>query len=423
MTNFSYLVALLSVVFLFSCSSEEKLPEKEVTKEVDSTKVNRNEYGLNVDTLQTIEGEVDRNQTLADILLPHGITYPRINKIAKLSKKVFDVRKIKRGNTFKIYTSPDTSKNVHYFVYDESPLTYVVYDLKDSINIYKGKKNVNIKERTVTGVIESSLYETLTSQNVSPLLAIKLSEVFAWQIDFFRVQKGDSFKAIFTEKYVDTSFIGVERVVAAKFTHIDNEFYAFEFEQNGELDYFDEKGQSLRKEFLKAPLKYSRISSGYSYRRYHPILHKYRAHRGIDYAAPRGTPVQSVGDGVVTYRGRKGGAGNYIKIRHNGTYSSGYMHLWKYAKGLHVGKKVKQGEVIGYVGSTGLSTGPHLDFRFWRNGALINYLKVEFPPSHPVNKENQIRYFTYKDFMKAKLDSLKYEAEIKENSKKLSAGG
>lgn len=422
MKKFSCSVSLLflALVFLIGCSSKEKFPEKEPKKKKEVVeRVSKNEYGLVTDTLKVVEDEVGRNQTLANILLPYGISYPAINKIAQLSKEVFNVRKIKRGNTYKVYFEKDTSHTVHYFVYDASPLDYVVYDLTDSIRIYKGKKEVTLNERAITGVIENSLYETLTSQNVSPLLAIKLSEVFAWQIDFFRVQRGDSFKAIFTEKYVDTSFIGVERVIAAKFTHIGSEYYAFKFKQNGELDYFDEHGQSLRKEFLKAPLKYSRISSGYSYRRYHPILHKYRAHRGIDYAAPRGTPVQAVGDGVVAYKGRKGGAGNYVKIRHNGTYSSGYMHLWKYAKGLHVGKKVKQGEVFAYVGSTGLSTGPHLDFRFWRNGALVNYLKVDFPPSHPVSKENKISYLTYKDYMKAKLDSLKLDEE---QSKKLAAG-
>jgi murein DD-endopeptidase MepM/ murein hydrolase activator NlpD len=223
-------------------------------------------------------------------------------------------------------------------------------------------------------------------KNADPNLANKMSEIYAWTIDFFGLQKGDSYKVIYDRYFVEDQYIGLGKVQAAKFNHGGSNLYAFYFEQNGSGDYFDEEGNSLQRTFLKAPLRYSRISSHFSNSRMHPVLKIRRPHHGIDYAAPSGTPVHTVGDGVIVKKGyQKRGGGNYVKVKHNGTYSTTYMHLKGFAKGIKVGKHVKQGDLPGYVGQTGLATGPHLDFRFYRNGKAVNPLKVESPPSKPID--------------------------------------
>jgi murein DD-endopeptidase MepM/ murein hydrolase activator NlpD len=225
------------------------------------------------------------------------------------------------------------------------------------------------------------------------MLAIELSEIFAWSIDFFGIQQGDRYKVIYQESFVDSQSIGITRIMGAWFYHNETDFWAIPFVQGGERSFFDEKGNSLRKAFLKAPLRYSRISSGFSHSRLHPILKIRRPHHGVDYAAPAGTPVLTVGDGVVTAVGyQRNGGGNYVKIKHNSVYSTTYMHLSRFGKGIRQGVYVKQGDIIGYVGSTGLSSGPHLDFRFYRNGSAVNPLRVEAPPVEPVEEENTAAY-------------------------------
>jgi murein DD-endopeptidase MepM/ murein hydrolase activator NlpD len=231
------------------------------------------------------------------------------------------------------------------------------------------------------------------------MLAIELSEIFAWSIDFFGIQRGDQYKVIYQESFVDSQSIGITKVMGAWFYHNDTDFWAIPFTQGGERSFFDEKGNSLRKAFLKAPLRYSRISSGFSHSRMHPILKIRRPHHGVDYAAPAGTPVQTVGDGVITAVGyQRNGGGNYVKIKHNSVYSTTYMHLSRFGKGIRQGVYVKQGDVIGYVGSTGLASGPHLDFRFYRNGSAVNPLRVEAPPVEPVEEENLAAYQVVSSF-------------------------
>ena len=232
----------------------------------------------------------------------------------------------------------------------------------------------------------------MTDRRVNPMLAVRLSEIYAWSIDFFGLQKGDSMRVIYDELFVDSSSLGIGRIEGAYFRHAGVDFWAIPFMQDSTWDFFDEKGQSLRKAFLKAPLRYSRISSRFSNSRYHPILKIRRPHHGVDYAAPTGTPVHAIGDGLVVFKGWNTGGGNAIKIKHNGVYTTSYMHLHGYAKGLHKGSYVKQGDVIGYVGSTGLATGPHLDFRVYKNGVAIDPLKMKAPPVEPVKEENLSRF-------------------------------
>ncbi|MCG8700296.1 MAG: peptidoglycan DD-metalloendopeptidase family protein [Bacteroidales bacterium] len=260
----------------------------------------------------------------------------------------------------------------------------------DTLIVSNGNKPVSIKQKKVTGKIESSLWNALVGRQNDPMLANELSEIFAWSIDFFGLQENDSFSIVFDEKYVDTLYVGFADVHAAYFKHSGSDFYAIPFVQDSSRSFFDENGKSLRKAFLKAPLKFSRISSRFSHSRLHPILKIRRPHHGVDYAAPSGTPVYAIGDGKIikAARGYNNGAGNMIKIRHNSVYTTAYIHLKGFAKGIKTGTYVKQGQLIGYVGSTGLSTGPHLDFRFYQNGKPIDPLKVKAPPVEPVKEEN-----------------------------------
>jgi murein DD-endopeptidase MepM/ murein hydrolase activator NlpD len=298
------------------------------------------------------------------------------------------VRRLQAGKPYRVYRNAWLGK-ARYLVYRPSAVEYVVFDVRFPERSFVGAREVQTAWRTVEGTITHSLYQSLDDAGAHPSLALALSEVFAWQVDFFRIQRGDRFRVVFEERRVDGRRIEPGKVVAARFAHHEDDYFAFRFDAGdagdaGASAYFDENGNSLRKALLKAPLRYSRISSHYSRRRLHPVLKRYRPHLGVDYAAPYGTPVRSVGDGKVLFAARKGGNGNYVKIRHNATYTTGYLHLQRFAEGVRPGARVKQGQVIGYVGSTGLSTGPHLDYRFWKNGAAINPLAVDLPPGEPV---------------------------------------
>lgn len=341
-------------------------------------------YDIKVNNLEVEVDTVDSGECLSTVLLSSGLNNQIIHQLITSCDTLFDVRKFRKGN---IYTKMYSDSSLRYFVYEINIADYLVFDLNDSIPfVYKGQKEISYVERKEKGVIESSLWNAMVDNNIDPNVAIALSEVYAWSIDFFGLQKGDYFKIVYTEKYVDTMSVGFESIDYVVFNHIGQDYYAIPFEQDEILQFFDENGKSTRKAFLKAPLKYSRISSHFSQGRRHPILKIIRPHHGVDYAAPVGTPVHSIGDGVVVKQGYSGGAGNMITIKHNATYRSSYMHLSRYAKGISAGSRVRQGQVIGYVGSSGLSTGPHLDFRVYKNGTPINPLKMISPPTAPVKK-------------------------------------
>jgi murein DD-endopeptidase MepM/ murein hydrolase activator NlpD len=349
-------------------------------------------YGIPLGSFEVQTGRVGRNETLSDLLLPHEVSLAEIYNISLLPDSLLDERKIKRGNTYAFFSPLDQDGEdvTTYFVYEKDPLHFVKVGIRpDSIWGENGTKALDRRLQVATGTIETSLWESMIEQGTNPMLAVELSEIFAWSIDFFGIQQGDRYKVIYYESYVDSLSIGVDQVFGAWFFHNQTEFWAIPFVQDGVRSYFDEQGNSLRKAFLKAPLRYSRISSGFSNSRLHPILKIRRPHHGVDYAAPEGTPVHTVGDGVVTGVGyQKNGGGNYVKIKHNSVYSTTYMHLSRFGKGIRSGVYVKQGDVIGYVGMTGLASGPHLDFRFYKNGSAVNPLKVEAPPVEPIKQEN-----------------------------------
>ena len=367
------------------------------------------EFGIITDSFDLIESTIKPNEFLANLLLPHNIDYVTIDQVAKKSKDIFDVRRLAAGKKYSIFKSKDSLQKAQYFVYQPNAIDYVVYDLRDSIQIRKGQKEVRIQVKSVGGIINSSLYETLQQQNSSPALAVKLADIFAWSIDFYRIQKGDWFKAIYEVQYVDDEPIGTGRILAVEFSHFDKPYFGFYFDQDGKEDYFDEKANSLRKAFLKSPLKFSRLSSRYTMRRFHPVQKRWKAHLGTDYAAPTGTPIMSTGDGVVIAASYTRGNGKYVKVKHNSAYTTQYLHMSR--RNVKVGQHVRQGDIIGFVGSTGLATGPHVCYRFWKNGKQVDHLREDFPSAEPIKSENKIRFEQEKEMWMKKLDSIQLEKE------------
>jgi len=365
-------------------------------------------YGVVVDSMVVIEDKIKRNQNISEILSNYNISSESIYKLAKASKEVFDVRKIAANKKYTLICTPDSMKTARAMIYEHNPVEYVVFNLLDSITVEKKAKEITIEEKSISGTIESSLAVTMNELGLSPQLTNDFVDVFAWQIDFFRLQKGDRFKLIYEDHMVDGKSVAIGDIKAIYFEHFGNPYYAYHFDQGSGIDYFDEKGNSLRKALLKYPLKFTRISSRYSGRRYHPVQKRYKAHRGTDFAAPRGTPIRSVGDGIVLEARYSKYNGNYVKIRHNATYTTQYLHMSKIASGLKPGQRVKQEQTIGYVGSTGLATGNHLCYRFWKNGVQIDALKVDLPPSEPIAEENRDDFKIGIEVLKEKLDKIEF---------------
>jgi murein DD-endopeptidase MepM/ murein hydrolase activator NlpD len=376
----------------------KRIPEtKEIVISIPEPKIL---YGLRSDSFHLEESFVGRNENLSNILTDRGVSQKVVDNIARNSLPVFDVHKMKAGNRFTVFYSPDSTRFPHYLVYENNAVEYYVFNLtNDSVKVTAGKKEVISKRRIASGIINSSLWNTIKENNLSPTLALELSEIYAWTIDFFGIQRGDRFRVIYDEDFIGDESIGIGKIYSASFTHEGVEYYAICFMQGDGDSYFDEKGNNLRKSFLKSPLKFSaRISSRFSSSRFHPILRISRPHYGVDYAAPAGTPVFTIGEGVVTQKGyQANGGGNYLKIRHNSIYETTYMHLSRFAAGIHPGSRVRQGEMIGFVGSTGLATGPHLDFRVYMAGFPVDPLKIKSPPAEPVRSENFSRFISVRD--------------------------
>ncbi|MCF8360318.1 MAG: M23 family metallopeptidase [Prolixibacteraceae bacterium] len=366
-------------------------------------------WGICIDSLIIDSLVVKRNQNLSDILMKRGISAYTIDRLVKNSKNIFDVRRIRSGNDYYLL-SPDTAGVPLYMVYEESLRDYCVFHLTDSLYTTRGQKNVDTTTCRLSGIIETSLWNSFSDRGVNPVLAIRLSDIYAWTIDFFGIQKGDRYKVIYDELYVEDRFAGFGKIHAAVFENMGVSVNAYYFASGGQSGYFDSEGNSLRKAFLKAPLNFSRISSRYSRSRMHPILKYRRPHLGVDYAAPKGTPVYSIGDGVVVKKAyQKRGGGYYLTIKHNSVYTSQYMHLNGYARGMAPGVRVTQGQLIGYVGKTGLATGPHLDFRIYKNGSPVDPLRVKAPPVEPVSEENMAAFVQLRDSLGIRLEAIPFE--------------
>ncbi len=398
-------IILLPVINFLVEKPEQELEIQEIKIE-EIIPIIKMEYGIAVDSFTVEDKEITPNLYLAELFMQCDISQKNISKIIQKTKPVFDVRKIKRGNKYKVFRTNDTLQTVSYIVYHKNLKNYIVFDFTDTMNVYSGEKKVVKELVTGSGEIYSNLWETMQENDINPLIANELSDIYAWSIDFFGLQNGDKFKIIYEKQFIDGEEFGLGKIKVAYFEHFGKQIYAIPFFQDSLTSYYNVDGTSLRKAFLKAPLSYSRISSGFSNSRLHPILKIRRPHHGIDYAAPAGTPVQTIGDGVVIEARYSSSAGNILKIKHNGVYTTGYLHLSKFSEGIKIGSHVKQGEVIGFVGSTGLSTGAHLDFRVWKNGQAIDPLHVDAPPVEPVKAENILDFIKVRDMYKTQLDEI-----------------
>ena len=400
----NWILLVVAIVFLSSCKDKKtSVTEEAVTEQLTEDELF---YGFDEHDYRIIHDTIKSNVFLSDILLPHSIDYGEIDEIAKNSKEVFDVRGLKVGRPFHLVCNKDSIGKAVCMIYERDPVNYVTFHMDDSLYTTLGEKVVEIKEREASGVINSSLFLTITDQDLSPALAMEMADIFAWTIDFYRLQKGDKFKIIYDERMVDGEFVGIGEVKACLFEHSGEEFYALRFLQDSIPKFFDEKGQGMRKAFLKSPLKFGRLTSRYTMRRFHPVQKRNKPHLGTDYAAPTGTPIMSTGDGTVIASQRKGGNGNYVKIKHNTTYTTQYLHMSKRA--VKVGDYVHQGDIIGYVGSTGLATGPHVCYRFWKNGKQVDPLREKSEPSEPLPQELMAEYKKVADKLISRLDDIPY---------------
>jgi len=390
-------------LFLVACQSSNSSKEKKELPAIQPDTVllqSQLLYGIPIDSFRVEVKKVRQNETFSDIFSQNNIRASLLDSLVALSDTVFDMRKIQVGHAYTIYRKDSIVKAL---VYEITPLDYYRIFFGDSLRVNRFEIQKRIDTVIAKGEIKSSLWNATVEANISPQIAIELSEVYAWSIDFFGLQKGDKFVVKYQRIFADTTYLGIGKIIDALFLHEGVSYYAFYYQQDSAWAYFDEKGNSLQKQFLKAPLRYSRISSRFSNHRYHPVLKIYRPHHGVDYAAPTGTPVHSIGDGKVIKKGYGRGGGNFVKIKHNSVYTTTYMHLSRFAKGLKVGKHVTQGELIGYVGQTGLATGPHLDFRVYRNGQAINPLKLKSPPTKPIKNTEREAYFKYITPLKTEL--------------------
>ncbi len=368
-------------------------------------------YGMMVNNVDVLEEKIKRNQNFADLLDGYFVHSKVLQQLNTLPRQLFDFRKVVAGNKYTLLTETDSLKSAKAIIYEASPVNYFIFHLKDTLVVEACEREIVTVEKTITGEISSSLYETIDEQGISPELTNKFVDVFGWQVDFQRLQKGDKFKLIYEENQVEGKPFSVGNILGIYFEHFGNSYYAFPFDQGNGIDYFDEKGNSLRKALLKYPIEFTRISSRYNLNRFHPVAKVFRAHLGTDFAAPTGTPIRTVGDGIVEEAQYKGGNGNYVKVRHNATYTTAYLHMSRIATGMTPGVRVSQGQTIGYVGSTGLASGPHVCYRFWRNGIQVDALRVELPPSMPVRKDQMDAFDLVKEELISRLNSIPFLKE------------
>lgn len=415
MKRFGWLLSVIVLSFLgMSCGSEVSSAD---VAEIDTTPPAPPEptmaYGIQIDSFEVIEDTTHKNMVFSDILLPHQVTWGEIEILGIRGEGIFNIdRDLRPDRKFMLLCTKDSTGRAQCLIYEKDPINYIVFDLRDTLSVQAFQKDVDIVEKEVCGVIaqgsslSKTLYDSLKVARISESLVDEIADVYAYTIDFFNIKAGDYFKIIYEEKYVEEELVGRGVIKGMYFRHKTSDFYGIRFMQDSSWAYFDETGKGLKKAFLKAPLKYSRISSGYSKKRFHPVQKRYKAHLGTDYAAPKGTPIWSVGDGTVIAKGYGKGNGNYVKIKHNNTITTQYLHMSKFADGIKKGVRVSQGQVIGYVGSTGLATGPHVCFRFWKNGKQVDHRKEKFETSDPVRDENRAAFDEIRDQVKAQLDAI-----------------
>jgi len=408
------LVVILALSF--SCKEENRIVGQPTVKQVIAAAVPLEkpiikQFGFNLDEFTVRKDTVKRGDSFGELMMEHKVDYPKIAKITHEFKDTFDVRRIRVGRPYLILKSKDTTETAQVFIYENDPINYTIVDLRDSVKAYKEKKQVKYLEKEVSGVIETSLSDALLQQGIDYAVTHNLANVYAWTIDFSMLQKGDKFKVIYKEKFInDSIYAGSESIESAYFEHNGKPIYAFAYENDSLksiVDYFDDQANNLRRTFLRMPVEFGRLSSRYNLkRRIRYYGNRVRAHRGTDYAAPVGTPIMATADGMVTESTRKGGNGKYVKIRHNGTYSTQYLHMKK--QKVKRGDHVKQGDVIGWVGMTGNTGGPHVCYRFWKNGRQVDPLREKLPQAEPLAETLQPAYFEFIASKKDQLDCMPY---------------
>lgn len=387
-----------SIFFISSCQKEtDQIAEEDtlLAEAIPERQDCPSQYGFDLQNFELVQDTIKPGDSFGKILLEKGKTHQQIFEITEKVKDDFDPRRLVIGKVYTFVRDKGRSENPLAFIYQSDPVNYTVINLQDSIFVQKEQHPVSYKRKAISGIINSSLSEDMDKAGASIALVHELAAIYQWKIDFFRIQKGDQFKVIYNEKYInDTIYAGIENIEAAEFTHFDAPYYAFYFgkeEDTGTTKFYDDEAKSLQSFFLKAPVEYSRISSRYSLRRFHPVQKRWKGHLGTDYAAPTGTPIRSTADGVIVESGYTSGNGNYVKVRHNSVYTTQYLHMSK--RNARVGQRVKQGDVIGYVGQTGLATGPHVCYRFWVNGVQKDPYRQKMPSSEPLPENLKPKFF------------------------------
>ncbi len=396
---------LVFLLLLFSC--KEEIPEKQETIEekIVLPKIIQ-KFGYTFNNYKVIEDTIRKNENFGEILYRNHVDFPEIHKIVQSSKDSFDVRRLRAGKPYTVLAKNDSTEKAQIFIYQPSKTEYVVIDFTDSIQAQKYQKKIKTVTKIASGTIKSSLSEAMDEQGLDYALVNEMSDIYAWAIDFFHLQKNDNFKVIYEEKFIDdTTYVGIGKVKAAYFEHKKMPFYSFSFVTDSTkniADYYDEKANTLRKQFLKAPLKYSRISSRYNLKRYIRYYGRVKPHRGTDFAAAVGTPIMTTANGTVVESRYRGGNGNYVKVKHNSTYSTQYLHMRK--RLVKVGDFVKQGDVIGTVGMTGSTSGPHVCYRFWKHGQQVDPLRQKLPAAKPIEESLKEGYLSFIAPLKEQLD-------------------
>ena len=413
MRRLSIYSAALMAMLSMACGGGSSDNENNDIEAVDSVEIVEPEYlfGIDITPYEVKTDTIHQGETLGGILGRHGISASKVDKLSRKADSIFPLRQIRFDQEYTIFKrtiedSTGTRDVLDYFVYHKSKTDYVTFAfLGDSVDVVLNEVPIHIERKCARAEITSSLWGSIMEHNMPYALASEFEDIFKWSVDFFGIQEGDKFSVIYDEKFAEDESVGIGRIYGASFTSGNKTIYAIPYvNENGKISYWDYDGTSLKRQMLKAPLKYSRISSKFTHRRLHPVHRVYRPHLGVDYAAPMGTPVHSVADGTVIFAGWGGGGGNTIKIKHSGGLQTGYLHLKSFAKGIKVGSRVSQGQLIGYVGSTGTSTGPHLDYRIWQNGTPIDPLKVTQQPQEPIAKKYRADFELVRDRVIAELE-------------------
>lgn len=409
MKKFKYL--LLLVIAFTACKKEE-----DTSKEISEVKVEKpvaviKEYGFVLNDYEVVRDTIQSGDSFGEILDTHGVSRSKVYEITEQVSETFNPRRLVVGKPYVILKAKDSTRTPEFFIYENDRIDYTVVNISQNIAAFKSQKPVTIKRKTVSGVIVSNLSEAMSNQGLSVLLSHELSSIYQWSIDFWKLQKGDQFKMVYNERYInDTIYAGIENIEGAVFVHQGKPYYAFDYmadPEKGESDFYDEEARPLQSFFLKAPLNFSRISSRFSGNRYHPVQKRWKAHKGTDYAAPHGTPIWSTANGTVIASSYTGGNGNYVKVKHNDTYTTQYLHMSK--RNVRNGQRVKQGDIIGYVGSTGLATGPHVCYRFWVRGKQVDPFRQNLPAAEPIADNLKEDYFASIKTVRSKLDKIPFK--------------